>query len=46
MVTAEMFQSLQKKDVMQKMTETFDEVGTALILHVGFFFFYKQLALP
>ncbi|KGL90925.1 Cohesin subunit SA-2, partial [Charadrius vociferus] len=25
MVTAEMFQSLQKKDVMQKMTETFDE---------------------
>ncbi|NWX98885.1 STAG2 protein, partial [Nothoprocta ornata] len=25
MVTAEMFQSLHKKDVMQKMTETFDE---------------------
>lgn len=33
MVTAEMFQSLYKKDVMQKMTETFDKVGTALILH-------------
>lgn len=33
MVTAEMFQSLYKKDVMRKMTETFDKVGTALILH-------------
>lgn len=32
MVTAEMFQSLHKKDVMRKMTETFDEVGTTLTL--------------
>lgn len=29
MVTAEMFQSSQNCDVMQKMTETFDEVGSA-----------------
>lgn len=36
MVTAEMFQSLQKKDVMRKMTETFDEVGPALTLHAFF----------
>lgn len=36
MVTAEMFQSLHKKDVMQKMTENFDEVGKALSLHALF----------
>lgn len=36
MVTAEMFQSLYKKDVMQKMTETFDKVGATLILQVFF----------
>lgn len=30
MVTAEMFQSTHKNDVMQKMTETFDEVGAVL----------------
>lgn len=29
-----MLQSLYKKDVKRKMTETFDKVGAALILYV------------